>query len=212
MSGAPIALIVGLGNPGAEHQKTCHNAGYWFVDALADRTRAAFRSDSKFHGLVANCALAGRSVWLLKPTTYMNRSGMAVSAFVNYFKIPMADVLVVYDELDLPPGTARLKFGGGHAGHNGLRDVIANSGDGFWRLRLGIGHPGNKSAVIDHVLDRPSREDERAIRAAIAEGLEILPVLIEQGGERAMNQLHRRSPAANVEAPAAANDVPVNNK
>ena len=206
MPGIDLQLIVGLGNPGAEHQKTCHNAGFWFVDALADRTRAEFRIDSKFHGLVANCALAGRSVWLLKPTTYMNRSGMAVSAFINYFKITTAAVLVAYDELDLPPGAARLKFGGGHAGHNGMRDVIANAGDGFWRLRLGIGHPGNKNAVIDHVLDRPSPDDERAIRAGIAEGLDILPVLIEHGGERAMNQLHRRSPAADAETQAPANN------
>jgi PTH1 family peptidyl-tRNA hydrolase len=202
--GTPLSLIVGLGNPGAEHQKTCHNAGFWFVDALADRARAEFRSDSKFHGAVANCALAGRSVWLLKPTTYMNRSGLAVSAFVNYFKIELAAVLVVYDELDLPPGTARLKFGGGHAGHNGMRDVITHLGDEFWRLRLGIGHPGDKNQVIDHVLDRPKPEEERAIRAAIADGLDVLPVLIEQGGERAMNQLHRRSPSGDTPAAPAA--------
>jgi len=200
MAGTPLSLIVGLGNPGAEHQKTCHNAGFWFVDALADRTGAVFRSDSKFHGAAANCALGGRSVWLLKPLTYMNRSGLAVSAFVNYFKIDVAEVLVVYDELDLPPGTARLKFGGGHAGHNGMRDVIGHIGDGFWRLRLGIGHPGDKNQVIDHVLDRPSPEEERAIRTAIGEGLDILPLLIEHGGERAMNQLHRRTPL--VETPA----------
>ena len=202
MTGTPLSLIVGLGNPGAEHQKTCHNAGFWFVDAVADRTRAEFRSDSKFHGLVANCALAGRSVWLLKPLTYMNRCGMAVGAIVNYFKIDPGEVLVVYDELDLPPGTARLKFGGGHAGHNGMRDVIAHLGDAFWRLRLGIGHPGNKHEVIDHVLDRPKPEDERAMRSAIADGLDVLAVLIEHGGERAMNQLHRRSPAPG-EPPAA---------
>jgi len=199
MAGTPLSLIVGLGNPGAEHQKTCHNAGFWFVDALADRTGAVFRSDSKFHGAAANCALGGRSVWLLKPMTYMNRSGLAVSAFVNYFKIDVAEVLVVYDELDLPPGTARLKFGGGHAGHNGMRDVIAHIGDGFWRLRLGIGHPGDKNQVIDHVLDRPNPEEERAIRTAIGEGLDILPVLIEHGGERAMNQLHRRTPLAETQ-------------
>jgi peptidyl-tRNA hydrolase, PTH1 family len=202
MPGLDLQLIVGLGNPGAEHQKTCHNAGFWFLDALADRTRAEFRSDSKFHGAVANCALAGRSVWLLKPTTYMNRSGMSVIAFVNYFKIDPSAVLVVYDELDLPPGTARLKFGGGHAGHNGMRDVIAHVGDAFWRLRLGIGHPGNKHEVIDHVLDRPKPEDERAIRTAIADGLDALPVLIESGGERAMSQLHRRSPTSD-DSPAA---------
>jgi PTH1 family peptidyl-tRNA hydrolase len=201
MAGTPLSLIVGLGNPGAEHQKTCHNAGFWFVDALADRAGAVFRSDSKFHGVAANCALAGRSVWLLKPMTYMNRSGLAVSAFVNYFKIDVAELLVVYDELDLPPGTARLKFGGGHAGHNGMRDVITHVGDEFWRLRLGIGHPGDKNQVIDHVLDRPRPEEERAIRTAIGEGLDILPVLIEHGGERAMNQLHRRTPLA--ETPAA---------
>ena len=203
MPGTPLSLIVGLGNPGAEHQKTCHNAGFWFLDALADRTRAEFRGEGKFHGAVANCALAGRAIWLLKPTTYMNRSGMAVSALVNYFRIEAAEVLVVYDELDLPPGTARLKFGGGHAGHNGMRDVIAHLGDAFWRLRLGIGHPGNKHEVIDHVLDRPTPADERAIRSAIAEGLDVLPLFIEQGGERAMNQLHRRSPPPG-DAPASA--------
>ena len=202
MPGLDLQLIVGLGNPGAEHQKTCHNAGFWFVDALADRARAEFRSEGKFHGQVASCVLAGRSVWLLKPTTYMNRSGMAVSAIVNYFKIETSAVLVVYDELDLPPGTARLKFGGGHAGHNGMRDVITQLGDGFWRLRLGIGHPANKHEVIDHVLDRPKPEDERAIRTAIADGLDVLPVLIEHGAERAMNQLHRRGAVAG-EPPAA---------
>lgn len=197
----PLSLIVGLGNPGAEHQKTCHNAGFWFVDALADRARAEFRGDSKFLGAVANCALAGRSVWLLKPMTYMNRSGQSVGAFASYFKIDPAQVLVAYDELDLQPGTARLKFGGGHAGHNGLRDVVSHLGEGFWRLRLGIGHPGEKSQVIDHVLDRPKPQDEKAIRTAITEGLDILPVLMEHGGERAMNQLHRRT--AGVEAPPA---------
>ena len=200
MPGLDLQLIVGLGNPGAEHQKTCHNAGFWFVDALADRARAEFRSDGKFHGQVASCVVAGRSVWLLKPTTYMNRSGMAVSAIVNYFRIETSAVLVVYDELDLPPGTVRLKFGGGHAGHNGMRDVITQLGDGFWRLRLGIGHPRDSAIpqqdVADYVLGPPATADGKAINAAILRALDAWPAIEAGEFERAMLLLHTKKEKA----------------
>jgi PTH1 family peptidyl-tRNA hydrolase len=196
MAGTPLSIIAGLGNPGPEHQLTRHNAGFWFVDALARVQGAQFRSHSRYHGEICRVALDGREVVLLKPHTYMNRSGLAIRALLDYIKAPVGELLVVHDELDLPPGAARFKLGGGHGGHNGLRDTITHCGADFWRLRLGIGHPGDRSQVIDYVLQRASAADEDAIVASIRTSLDALSVFARDGSEKAMNALHTAKPAA----------------
>jgi PTH1 family peptidyl-tRNA hydrolase len=190
MSGTPLKIIVGLGNPGPEHVLTRHNVGFWFVDALAARVDARFRSHTRFHGDICRITLNGNEVTLLKPSTYMNRSGLAVRALMDYLKVTPAEILVVHDELDLPVGDARFKLGGGHGGHNGLRDTITHIGADFWRLRLGIGHPGDKSEVIDYVLHRAAKDEEEKILASVGQSLDALQVFIEQGSEKAMNGLH----------------------
>jgi peptidyl-tRNA hydrolase, PTH1 family len=192
MPGTPLKLIVGLGNPGPEHLLTRHNAGFWFVDALARKYDGRFRSHTKFHGDVCKIQVAGVELTLLKPMTYMNRSGLAIRAVTDYMKLAPAETLVAHDELDLPVGEVRFKLGGGHGGHNGLRDTITHIGPDFWRLRLGIGHPGDKSQVIDYVLQRSSRDDEDKILNAVGESLNALPIFLEHGSERAMNGLHRK--------------------
>jgi PTH1 family peptidyl-tRNA hydrolase len=199
--GTEIDLIVGLGNPGPEYAATRHNAGFWFVDFLAREHGGSFGSERKLHGESAEVRIAGRRIRLLKPMTYMNHSGRAVAAAVGYYKIPLERVLVAYDELDLPVGRVQLKFGGGTAGHNGVTDVVEHVGADFWRLRFGVGHPREQAApgktVIDHVLQRASASEEQQIRDAIAEAAGMLPVLLEQGAERAKNKLHaRKRPAA----------------
>jgi PTH1 family peptidyl-tRNA hydrolase len=196
MAGTPLSIIAGLGNPGPEHQLTRHNAGFWFVDALARAQGAQFRSHSRYHGEICRVALDGREVVLLKPHTYMNRSGLAIRALLDYIKAPVGELLVVHDELDLPPGAARFKLGGGHGGHNGLRDTITHCGADFWRLRLGIGHPGDRSQVIDYVLQRASAADEDAIVASIRTSLDALSIFARDGSEKAMNALHTAKPAA----------------
>lgn len=190
MPGISLQAIVGLGNPGSEHQLTRHNAGFWFVDALAARLGVQFRGHARYQGEVCKLQLAGTELTLLKPQTYMNRSGLAVRALSDYMKIAPEQMLVVHDELDLPPGVARLKLGGGHGGHNGLRDVITHIGPNFWRLRLGVGHPGDKSQVIDYVLRRAPLAEEDKILDAIADGTDALQVFLEQGAEKAMHGLH----------------------
>jgi PTH1 family peptidyl-tRNA hydrolase len=190
MAGTEIQIIVGLGNPGPEHALTRHNAGFWFVDALARAHGTQFRAHSRYHGEVARVAVGGRDLTLLKPQTYMNRSGIAIRSLVDYTKAPVPEVLVVHDDLDLPPGTARLKFGGGHGGHNGLRDTITHCGADFWRLRIGIGHPGDRDQVIDYVLQRAAPADEEAIVASIGASLEVLPTFLKDGAEKAMKLLH----------------------
>jgi PTH1 family peptidyl-tRNA hydrolase len=192
MPGTALKLIVGLGNPGPEHLLTRHNAGFWFVDALARKCDGRFRSHTKFHGDVCKIQLGGVELTLLKPMTYMNRSGLAIRAVTDYMKVAAAETLVAHDELDLPVGDVRFKLGGGHGGHNGLRDTITHIGPDFWRLRLGVGHPGDKSQVIDYVLQRSSKDDEEKILAAIGESLNALPIFLEHGSERAMNGLHRK--------------------
>jgi PTH1 family peptidyl-tRNA hydrolase len=196
MAGTPLAIIVGLGNPGPEHRLTRHNAGFWFVDALARALGAQFRSHARYHGEICRVPLDGRDVVLLKPQTYMNRSGLSVRALLDYVKAPSGELLVVHDELDLPPGTARLKLGGGHGGHNGLRDIITHCGADFWRLRLGIGHPGDRSQVIDYVLQRAAPADEEALLSAIDGALQVLPVFVRDGSEKAMHALHTAAKAA----------------
>jgi peptidyl-tRNA hydrolase, PTH1 family len=193
MVGLPLRIIVGLGNPGPEHLVTRHNAGYWFVDLLARRHGTEFRDYRKFSGETAHIRVGEQAIILLKPTTYMNRSGMSIRQLSEFFKISPADILVAHDELDLPVGSVRLKYGGGHGGHNGLRDTIAHIGDGFWRLRLGIGHPGNKAEVIDYVLTRAPPAEEELILEAVNTAADCVPLMLEQGAERAMTKLHSRA-------------------
>jgi peptidyl-tRNA hydrolase, PTH1 family len=190
MPGTPLKAIVGLGNPGPEHLLTRHNAGFWFVDALAAKLGGRFRSHTKFQGEICRAQLGGAEVTLLKPMTYMNRSGLAVRALSDYMKIEPGEILIAHDELDLPIGDARFKLGGGPGGHNGVRDLITHLGPEFWRLRIGVGHPGDRSEVLDYVLRRAPKEEEERILGSIAEALEALPVFIEHGSERAMNGLH----------------------
>ncbi len=186
-----LRLIAGLGNPGAEHLRTRHNAGFWFVDALAQREGARFGMESKLRGETAKVVLGAQPLWLLKPATFMNASGASVAAALRYWKIEPEEMLVVHDDLDLPAGVARLKFDGGHGGQNGLRDLFAHIGHGkFHRLRIGIGHPGHKDRVTGWVLGRPSVSDEAAILRAIAESLDVLPLVVEGRLDAAMKQLH----------------------
>jgi peptidyl-tRNA hydrolase, PTH1 family len=186
-----IRLIVGLGNPGGEYSRTRHNAGFWFLDALATELGARLGTDSKLHAENGKVIVGGQPVWLLKPGTFMNRSGLAVTAAQRYFKIAPEETLVAHDDLDLPTGTVRLKFDGGHGGQNGLRDIIAQLGHGqFHRLRLGIGHPGHKDQVTPWVLGRPGQDDEKRIRGAVERALQEVPALVSGEFERAMRQLH----------------------
>lgn len=193
MPGTPLKLIVGLGNPGSEYSLTRHNAGFWFVDALAERLGGRFRNQSRFQGDTCRVTLAGQEITLLKPMTFMNRSGLSIRGLADFTKVAPNEILLAHDELDVPVGEVRLKLGGGHGGHNGLRDTIAHIGADFWRLRIGIGHPGNRDEVVDYVLRRASAGEEDKIIDAVAAGLDVLPTFIEQGAERAMNSLHRKS-------------------
>jgi peptidyl-tRNA hydrolase, PTH1 family len=193
MSGLALRVIVGLGNPGPEHLVTRHNAGFWFVDLLARRHGGEFRDYRKFSGETARITLSEREIILLKPTTYMNRSGLSVRQLSDFYKIAPEEILVAHDELDLPVGSVRLKQGGGHGGHNGLRDTVAHLGETFWRLRLGIGHPGNKAEVIDYVLTRAPRAEEDLILETVGTAADVMPLLLEQGAERAMTRLHSRA-------------------
>lgn len=187
-----IDLIVGLGNPGAQYEQTRHNAGFWFVEEIARLKGAHFRPETKFSGEVCKVNLDGRDVWLLKPDTFMNRSGQAIQKLANFYKIPVDQILVAHDELDLEPGTARLKTAGGHGGHNGLRDTIAHLGKDFHRLRIGIGHPGHRDQVSDYVLHRASKDDQIAIENSIDDALRVLPLLAEGSWEKAVHRLHSK--------------------
>lgn len=196
--GTPLDLIVGLGNPDAEYQTTRHNAGFWFADLLAREHGGTFSRERKLHGEATEIRIAGRRIRLLKPMTYMNRSGQAVGAAVSFYKIPPEQVLVAYDELDFAVGRVQLKFDGSSAGHNGVGDVIAHIGPKFWRLRFGVGHPrdaahgAGRKDVIDHVLKRASADDEQQILDCIAQAIAVLPMFIEHGAERAKSKLHAR--------------------
>ncbi|WP_237246807.1 aminoacyl-tRNA hydrolase [Sideroxyarcus emersonii] len=187
----PIKLIVGLGNPGREYEATRHNAGFWWVDELARQHNANFKADNKFHGLVARATLHGHEVHLIKPQTFMNVSGRAVAALALFYKILPDQILVVHDELDLPPGSAKLKLGGGHGGHNGLKDIIAQLGTrDFWRLRVGIGHPGDRAEVVNFVLNAPRKEEQVLIDAALQRAQDVAASIIEGKMEAAMLKLH----------------------
>jgi peptidyl-tRNA hydrolase, PTH1 family len=191
-----IRLLVGLGNPGPEYEQTRHNAGFWWIDAVASRLRASLAPDRAYHGLVARVNLPGREpLWLLEPMTFMNGSGKSVAALARFFKIAPGDILVVHDELDLQPGQARLKLGGSAAGHNGLKDIHAALGtQDFWRLRLGIGHPGVKAEVVNYVLKKPSPEHREAIHKAIDRSLESLDSVLAGEMTRAMMAVHADKP------------------
>jgi len=191
---AALRLLVGLGNPGAEHIRTRHNAGFWFIDALATREGARFGVESKLHGETAKIVLDGQPLWLFKPGTFMNTSGIAVAAALRYWKIAPEEMLVAHDDLDLPPGAARLKFDGGHGGQNGLRDIFAHVGHGkFHRLRFGIGHPGHKDRVTSWVLGRPGVADESSIIGAVGAALDVLPLAVSGEFNEAMKRLHTTS-------------------
>ena len=187
----PIRLIVGLGNPGPEYEQTRHNAGFWLVDNLAN---SRLMRESRYHALAARTSIGGQEVWLLEPQTYMNRSGQSVGALARFYKIEPDDILVVHDELDLPPGAAKIKKGGSAAGHNGLKDITAALGtQDYWRLRIGIGHPRSmnlQQQVADYVLHRPRKEEQALIDDAIAKSLSVIPLLCEGKFEAAMMQLH----------------------
>jgi len=202
MAGEPLKLIVGLGNPGPEYARTRHNAGFLFVDELAQRHGAVFRSESRHRGELARARIGETELWLLKPMNYMNHSGDAVQSVASFYKVPPQAILVGYDELDFPAGVVRLKQGGGAAGHNGMRDVIAQVGDGFWRLRFGIGHPGDRTQVLDYVLGRPPAAEAQLIHTALTDAADIVPALLSEGAQIAMNRLHSREGGAASAAPA----------
>ena len=190
--GKAIRIIVGLGNPEDRYERTLHNAGFWFVDALARENGGSFRYEKKFDADYCRINLHGEEVWLVKPQSYMNNSGQPVHGLLDYYRLGVDELLVAHDEIDLPPGTTRLKEGGGHGGHNGLRDIIQHCGPDFLRLRLGVGHPGEKDEVTNYVLKRGSSDVEAAIKKDISDAMAVMPELV--GGEinAAMKKLHTK--------------------
>ena len=195
MAGLPLTLIVGLGNPGPTYARTRHNAGFELIDELAGRTGAVLRREARHHGELARASVDGTEVWLLKPMTYMNLSGQSVGSVAGFYRIPLQSILVAHDELDFPPGVVRLKEGGGAGGHNGLRDIIARLGDGFWRLRIGIGHPGHRDGVLDYVLERPPAAEAGLIHEAVLAAADAVPMMLSHGAQQAINRLHGRGAA-----------------
>ena len=190
-----IKLFVGLGNPGTEYEATRHNAGFWWTEALAREFKLSLVLDKNYHARVARTTMAGQTVWLLEPLTFMNLSGKSVAALARFFKLAPEEILVAHDELDIVPGQAKLKFGGSHAGHNGLRDIHAQLGTGdYWRLRIGVGHPGVKSEVINWVLKKPSQEHRAAIEDSIARSLKAVPALLAGEMEKATMLIHTSAP------------------
>ncbi|MBY0437666.1 MAG: aminoacyl-tRNA hydrolase [Burkholderiales bacterium] len=188
-----MKLIVGLGNPGSQYERTRHNAGFWLVDRLARAAGTSLHNEPRYHGLAARTTIAGETCWLLEPQTFMNLSGKAVAALANFYKIGPADVIVAHDELDLPPGTVKMKLGGGFAGHNGLRDITAQLGTrDFWRLRLGIGHPGDKAQVHSYVLNAPRAEEQDLIDESITRCLAVIDWIARGEYEAAMLRLHTK--------------------
>ncbi|HWP11606.1 MAG TPA: aminoacyl-tRNA hydrolase [Ramlibacter sp.] len=190
-----IKLFVGLGNPGPQYEATRHNAGFWWLDALARELKLTLAADKGYNAMVARTNLHGQTIWLLEPRTFMNLSGRPVATLARFFKIEPEEILVVHDELDIVPGQAKLKFGGSHAGHNGLRDVHAHLGtDDFWRLRLGIGHPGVKDEVVDWVLRKPAPDQRLAIEDCIARTLKAVPALLAGEMDKATLLVHTSKP------------------
>jgi PTH1 family peptidyl-tRNA hydrolase len=196
MAGNTLKLIVGLGNPGAEYARTRHNAGFWLLDELARRHGGRFRAEGKHQAELARVRIGADEVWLVKPMSFMNRSGGPVSSVLGFYKLTAAEMLVAHDEIDLPSGTVRLKQAGGHGGHNGLRDIIAAQGDNFWRLRIGVGHPGVKHEVVDFVLTRAGADEQRIIDETIVAGADAIEEMLRDGAQIAMNKLHARGKPA----------------
>ncbi len=198
-----IQLLVGLGNPGPEYEATRHNAGFWFIDAAARQLNTPLNVERSYFGLAARANTAHGPVWLLEPMTYMNLSGKAVAALARFFKIPPENILVAHDELDVLPGQAKMKFGGSHAGHNGLKDIQAQLGSAaFWRLRLGIGHPGVKAEVVDYVLRKPPLLEREGLDKAIEQSLGALDLMLAGEMERATMKVHAKPPRPKPEKPA----------
>ena len=187
-----LSIIAGLGNPEDRYERSLHNAGFWFVDALAREFKSQFRYEKRFDAECCKVPVGDQEIWLIKPQSYMNRSGGPVGSFLDYYRIDPRHLLVAHDEIDLPPGTVRLKQGGGHGGHNGIRDVIRHCGPDFMRLRLGVGHPGSKDEVTGYVLKRGSAEVERAVEDNIEAAVAVIPLLITDGLNAAMKKLHTK--------------------
>ncbi len=187
-----IRMIVGLGNPGNEYEKTRHNAGFWFIDRLISQYNLTLKSEAKFLGDIAKFNSPFGNVWLLKPTTFMNRSGQSIARLAHFYKINPEQILLVHDELDLPPGSVKLKQSGGHGGHNGLRDMIAQLGKNFYRLRLGIGHPGSKEQVVGFVLGKTPKSEQLLIDSAIDKAIDSIELIVQGDMQKAMNQLHSK--------------------
>ncbi len=186
-----IKMIAGLGNPGNEYEQTRHNAGFWFVDQLGSRYKLSFKKESRFLGDVVKYASPAGSVWLLKPATFMNKSGHSIAQLAHFYKISPEQILIVHDDLDLNPGSVKLKQGGGHGGHNGLRDSISQLGSkDFYRLRLGIGHPGNKDQVVGFVLAKTPKAEKIIIEHAIEKSMNVIELILQGDMQKAMNQLH----------------------
>ena len=191
-----MKLIVGLGNPGRQYAATRHNAGAWWITRLADELHVTLRTEARFHGLYAHIGQGDAELWLLSPQTYMNASGRSVGALCHFYKISPEQILVIHDELDLPPGGVRLKQDGGLGGHNGLKDIAAHLGTkNFWRLRIGIGHPGDKNAVVDYVLQPPRKDEAQLIDEAVHRSLEVWPLIAKGNCQAAMLKLHTRTAA-----------------
>ena len=188
-----LTIIAGLGNPEDRYAQTLHNAGFWFVDALANAAGTQFRYEKRFDAEVCKIAIAGEEVWLIKPQSYMNLSGGPIRSMLDYYRLKTSELLVAHDEIDLPPGTVRLKKSGGHGGHNGLRDVIQHCGQDFMRLRLGVGHPGQKDKVTGYVLKRASGDVGSAILKNVDEAAAVMPLLVDNGLNAAMKKLHTNS-------------------
>lgn len=188
-----IRLIVGLGNPDEKHEPTRHNAGFWFVNALAKKQNSVFKQESKFKGDVAHFSHQGEKIWLLKPQTYMNDSGESLRPFVDFYKILTEQILVAHDEIDLPNGEVKIKWSGGHGGHNGLRSLFSHIGKDFWRLRFGVGHPGHKDEVVNYVLKKANNQDRFEIDQAIDNAMATLDDCLQGDMEAAMKKLHTKS-------------------
>ena len=188
----PIRIIAGLGNPEDRYERTLHNAGFWFVDALARKYGGSFKHEKKFDADSCRVKMHGEDVWLVKPQSYMNNSGQPIRGLLDYYRLNVTELLVAHDEIDLPPGTVRLKEGGGHGGHNGLRDILRHCGADFLRLRLGVGHPGDKDQVTNYVLKRASSDVEAAIERNIDDAMVVMPELVDGDINAAMKKLHTK--------------------
>jgi len=188
----PIRIIAGLGNPEDRYERTLHNAGFWFVDALARKYGGIFKYEKKFDADSCRVKMHGEDVWLVRPQSYMNNSGQPIRGLLDYYRLGVNELLVAHDEIDLPPGTVRLKEGGGHGGHNGLRDIVRQCGADFLRLRLGVGHPGDKDEVTNYVLKRASSDVEAAIEGNIDDAMVVMPELVDGDINAAMKKLHTK--------------------